>query len=190
MFSKLLNSSFSRSLITFVIFESNENIFNIFTSLDEEFIFNVLFTITEIWMRENFNKSLLFIGQVISSFPLFNILFVIFTSFLKVLIGIEVFKSSSLWNSFPNLVIIILVISGINIEFWEVSVEIFLWWVANGFGLLDEVIVYLFTASCIILVCFLIHDMLISSLIVDSFSHVFVLLKTSHFFNKSFDNLN
>ena len=73
----------------------------------------------------------------------------------------------------------------INTELFEVFLEILFRWVANSLGLFNEVILnFIFTVE-VILIGFFIHNWLICSLIVKSFSHVFVLFKSNCLCNES-----
>ena len=76
----------------------------------------------------------------------------------------------------------------INTELGHVFIEILFRWVANSLGLFNEVIFnFKFTVE-VILIGFFIHNWLICSLIVKSFSHMLVLFKSNCLCNESWDN--
>jgi hypothetical protein len=95
-----------------------------------------------------------------------------------------------LGDSLQDSVVIIICFIEIDIEFSEVSLKVFTLWLADGFGLFDKVISHLFAALGVVSIGLLIESVLVLFLVENSFSHVLVLFKTSHFFNKSLDNLN
>ena len=76
----------------------------------------------------------------------------------------------------------------VDVELFEILVELLWGRLTNGLSLLHEVIGDLISAKLISSVSLLVQDHLLGILIVDSFSHVLVLFQSDHFLDIPFDN--
>jgi hypothetical protein len=164
--------------------ESKEDILDIFSGIDEEFIFNVLLLIC--WCSKFREESELISAGI--SILLGNLkgFFLLGEFRLKLSIhSVESF-SHSLWNLFTDFLTVFLL--EFNTKLSEEFIEIFLRWVANGLGLLDKVILNFSFAVDVVLVGFFVHDHLSFLLIEESFSHVFVLFQSHGLLNELLDD--
>lgn len=76
----------------------------------------------------------------------------------------------------------------LDLEISEILSELCRWGFANGFGLFDEVVNDLYSASVVLCVCLVVKLHHVLSLVVDSLPHIFVLLESLSFVNVSIDN--
>jgi len=106
---------------------------------------------------------------------------------LDLLINLKVTDSHCLWDLLTDFFTAFSL--KIHVELSEIFLKISLRWLANSFGLFNEVIFnFCFTVN-ISFIGFIIHNHLSFLLIEKSFSHVFVLLKSNGLGNVLLDNI-
>ena len=166
--------------------KSKEDILDIFSGIDEEFIFNVLLFVC--WSRK-FREESEFISTGISILlGNFKGFFLLGEFRLKLSVhSVESF-SHSLWDLLTDFLTVFLL--EFNTKLSEEFIEVFLRWVANSLGLLDKVILNFSFAVDVVLIGFFVHDHLSFLLIEKSFSHVLVLFQSHGFLNELLDDFD
>jgi len=165
----------------FVEMESKEDILDVFSGFDKELIFNILilFFLGRAFLEEIeiINRGL---SICLSNLKGFKFLCEISFDLIEF---VEETFSLSLRDFLTDFFAVFTL--EINTKLFEVFLEILLRWIANSLGLFDEVIFNFTFTVHVILIGFFVHNWLISSLIVKSFSHMLVLFKSNCLCNES-----
>jgi hypothetical protein len=96
----------------------------------------------------------------------------------------------SIRDSTLDVLFSIFIESVLNIEIFEVFLILLFGWVANSLCLLDKVIDNRGSAKLVHLIGIFVHDHLVSPLIIDSLSHVFVSLQSDRLLNELLNDYN
>lgn len=169
-----------------VMLESKEEILNIFTRLDEKEIFLELKNFFVGDIQDLRHLDVIFRRSSTSGSKLGQSFLLGSEHSLDVEPLLVVFSGLVLADSFSDVIDIIDVGT---VEFTEVLLEIDWVWLADGLGLLDEVVLDILSAVQVSFVGSLVHGNLVVSLVVDSFSHVLVLLHSNNLLDVLFDEL-
>ena len=96
----------------------------------------------------------------------------------------EVLICLSKGDSTLDVILSIFIVIFLKIEIFEMLLKLLFGWVANSFCLLDKVIDNSCSASLVQLIGIFVHDYLVSPLVIDSLSHVFVSLQSDRLLNE------
>jgi|TARA_B110000305_G_C19226661_1_gene533169 hypothetical protein len=136
--------------------------------------------------KDLLDERLVFLSEIAVVLDFHNLSFISLEIILNVVPGLEMLFASTLRNSLLDIMGVAAII--VDVELFEILVELLWGRLTNGFSLLHEVIGDLISAKLIFGVSLLVQDHLLGILIVDSFSHVLVLLQSDHFLDIPFDN--
>lgn len=169
-----------------VMLESKEEILNILTRLDEKEIFLELKNFFVGDIQDLRHLDMVFRRSATSGSKLGQSFLLGSEHSLDVEPLLVVFSGLVLADSFSDVIDIIDVGT---VELTEELLEIDWVWLANGLGLLDQVVLDILSAVQVSFVGSLVHGDLIVSLVVDSFSHVLVLLHSHNLLDVLLDEL-
>jgi hypothetical protein len=113
-------------------------------------------------------------------FEALQLLHLVSVAILDLVPSAMIILSLQKWNLGSDIILIHVGLI-INVELLKVLSKLLWGWLADGFGLLNQIVSHLISTVVIGLVSFLVENDLIVSLEIDSFSHVFVFLESHHF---------